>query len=344
LDLDPTLLTIGSLLSFGLFLTLAYVAEQERLLRWLVYALAVVGDLGVAFVGAAFLLLAVLQGGQVELAPGCQLPEAAVASMGRAYLGLGLVGLLALVPLVRRFLARVVPFDPARLVHAVALQYAVQLLVVSVAIGIVISAALLPGCEALLRRLTEETARGGLAMVWLQNLAFVVIGLLGVGFGVRRGWRASLERLGLTREFRFGWWAGMTALGLAGGYVTSILWTQLAPQSQADVERISQALFEPFIALGLVGALTIGLAAGIGEEILFRGAAQPRLGLVFTSLLFAALHTQYTVSPALLQVLFLGLLLGLTRQRVNTTTAVAVHAAYNFLLVALAYYAPQLSP
>ena len=73
-------------------------------------------------------------------------------------------------------------------------------------------------------------------------------------------------------------------------------------------------------------------AAGIGEEILFRGAAQPRLGLPLTALLFAAVHTQYTVSPALVHIFVTGLLLGVVRRRANTTTAIAVHASYNFLL------------
>jgi len=40
--------------------------------------------------------------------------------------------------------------------------------------------------------------------------------------------------------------------------------------------------------------LLLGLSAGIGEEITLRGALQPKLGLALTSLLFAALHVQYS--------------------------------------------------
>ncbi len=36
--------------------------------------------------------------------------------------------------------------------------------------------------------------------------------------------------------------------------------------------------------------LYISVCAGVGEEILFRAAVQPLLGLVWTSLLFVALH------------------------------------------------------
>jgi membrane protease YdiL (CAAX protease family) len=116
------------------------------------------------------------------------------------------------------------------------------------------------------------------------------------------------------------------------------------PDSLEQVEKLTDALFGPYFEAGLLGALTIGLSAGIGEEIVFRGAAQKRLGLIFTSILFAVLHAQYSVSPALIQILVLGLLLGMTRRRANTTTAIAAHASYNFLLVAIGLYLPEFSP
>jgi len=40
------------------------------------------------------------------------------------------------------------------------------------------------------------------------------------------------------------------------------------------------------------GMVVLSLSAGIGEEITIRGALQPKLGLVLTSLFFAALHVQ----------------------------------------------------
>jgi membrane protease YdiL (CAAX protease family) len=61
-----------------------------------------------------------------------------------------------------------------------------------------------------------------------------------------------------------------------------------------------------------------------------RGALQPRLGLLLSSLLFAALHVQYTWF-GMGTVALLGMLLGYLRQRTNTTTAIAVHAAYDVI-------------
>jgi len=133
-------------------------------------------------------------------------------------------------------------------------------------------------------------------------------------------------------------------VGLVFGYATDKLWAITSPETLETVEKLTEAMFGPLLKTGLAGALTIGISAGIGEEILFRGAAQPRLGLPLTALLFAAIHTQYSLSPALIQVLVLGVALGLARQRANTTTAIAAHATYNFILAALAIYAPDWAP
>jgi len=65
---------------------------------------------------------------------------------------------------------------------------------------------------------------------------------------------------------------------------------------------------------------------------LFRGALQPRLGLVVTALLFTSIHTQYSISFDTLGVFVLALGLGLIRKYTNTTTSGMCHAAYNLLV------------
>lgn len=59
---------------------------------------------------------------------------------------------------------------------------------------------------------------------------------------------------------------------------------------------------------------------------------------MFTSLLFALLHSQYGVSFATVAVFGVGLILGLLRQRANTTTAMIAHAVYNMSLGLIAYF------
>lgn len=96
-----------------------------------------------------------------------------------------------------------------------------------------------------------------------------------------------------------------------------------------------------FEALKLWHALAFGVMAGVPEEILFRGAIQPQLGLIFTALVFGALHAIswiYFVYAA-----GAGLLLGLMVEwRGNLWAATMAHFAYDagvFLL--LAWYVAQ---
>jgi hypothetical protein len=47
-------------------------------------------------------------------------------------------------------------------------------------------------------------------------------------------------------------------------------------------------------------------------------------------------HTQYTVSPALILIFVLAVVLGIARQRVGTLTAIAIHATYNLAIAGMA--------
>ena len=78
----------------------------------------------------------------------------------------------------------------------------------------------------------------------------------------------------------------------------------------------------------------LGLSAGVGEEITLRGALQPRLGIVLTSLLFAGLHVQYSWY-GIASIFVFGLILGTIRRRSGTTAAIAVHGLYDILALAL---------
>jgi len=106
------------------------------------------------------------------------------------------------------------------------------------------------------------------------------------------------------------------------------LWAAYLPANYALVQEFNAQLFKDLMTP--VGGVIVGITAGFGEEILFRGAVQPRFGLVLTSALFALAHLQYALSPALVEVLVVGLVLGLLRRRANTTTCILVHAGYNF--------------
>lgn len=57
------------------------------------------------------------------------------------------------------------------------------------------------------------------------------------------------------------------------------------------LRRAYRDLLKPlFTGIGAREVVVIALAAGIGEELLFRGALQPEIGLIPASLVFGALH------------------------------------------------------
>lgn len=165
-------------------------------------------------------------------------------------------------------------------------------------------------------------------------VGYVVLAFAAVGFFVRRDWRGSLERLGLTAL------RPADGLTIAGGVAalwllnTGSEWLEKSafPALWAGDQGFTTAL------AGVMGPglmLLLGLSAGIGEEITLRGALQPKLGLALTSLLFAALHVQYSWF-GMLSILAFGLILGVIRQRSSTTAAILVHALYDLLAVASA--------
>jgi uncharacterized protein len=334
--------TLVLFLGLGLVLTLAYVAERPGLtgLRWLVGGLVGALDALLMLAGATFGLVMVVPGVAQQLEATYALTLTASAAhqlvtglpmFGWLCAAAGLLGLMLLWRPMRQAATRWIPIDPDRVVHAVALQYAL-FAVVSSALTVVVLPAIISGSGP---QELEKFSRGTLPSLVGQFVGFVALAALGVGWLVCRDGRATLARLGLTRRFDWRWWLGATAVGLASAWLVDAGWRALSPESLAEVSKISEVLFKPLLSLGLFGAVLAALIPGISEELLFRGAAQPRFGLLLTALLFMVVHTQYTLSPALAQILAMGLVLGLVRERVNTTTAIAVHATYNFVVFAL---------
>jgi hypothetical protein len=83
--------------------------------------------------------------------------------------------------------------------------------------------------------------------------------------------------------------------------------------------------------------IPIYLAAGIGEEALFRAALLEPCGLIVSSLLFTALHIAYWKKPLMLVYVFAtGLLFGVLYAFTESLLLCAlVHAAFNTLLTLL---------
>lgn len=336
---------------------LALSSDQAQAIQLLIILLAVVAILVAANLGeksdvwrtAAYLLtvtaatvvglLALLTLSLVAVAPGAAETSArnAGVSVSRLALGAGLelvAGLaagLALLPPVRRAVARAAPgFRSESSINAVGL--ALYLLALLFYISIQVS-------SDQLKQLSEGGQSPSVVFIISTNqLPFLVVALTGVGLFTRRRIRQTLLRLGL---YWPGWRWIAASVGVAIGLVIfgtffDTLMTHLTPEQSRSIQQVSNQLLKNVNSL--VPAIAIALAAGIGEEILFRGALLPRLGNPAAALLFAVLHAQYAISLATLEIFILGLVLGALRRRAGTTAAIVAHTTYDMILLLISLY------
>jgi len=93
-------------------------------------------------------------------------------------------------------------------------------------------------------------------------------------------------------EFIGGQWAmwSQISLGFAVGLLSGwVAWWWIKQDFMSDVRNKYVNLFKSF-RLSTADIVVISLCAGIGEELFFRGAIQSYLGVIWTSILFVALH------------------------------------------------------
>jgi membrane protease YdiL (CAAX protease family) len=253
-----------------------------------------------------------------------------------ARMGLGLwlpclFGVLFLLPLARKLAGRLLPaFRPDSPVHTVALSYTalvVANLLFTVGMGI-----------GNIANMMQQAGPTDLTpSLWTQEIMMAVMALVGVGWLARRSLAEGLQRLAIVKpNLRQALAGACIGAGLAVLIVIlEALLGKVGIVTDADVQKLSEQLLGPLVQ-GPFGIITLGLAAALGEETLFRGALQPRFGLLFTTLLFALLHSTYGLSLATVFVFGIGLVLGLVRLRANTTTSMIVHAIYNMTLGVIA--------
>jgi membrane protease YdiL (CAAX protease family) len=221
---------------------------------------------------------------------------------------------------VRERVSHLLPIDPDNPVHALALALAV----------------LLFGTQVTSILFTTFSASGqsplNVGDLIIQEVPFLVLAAAGVGVLIRRDMGAVATRLGLVAP---AWWQVVLAVAAAGAFfafgvgmdMLSQTWT---PDVARQVHSTTQSLYSGLG--GPLGIATLALAPGICEEVLFRGALQPRLGLIITALLFTSIHTQYGISLDALSVLVIALGLGLIRKFTNTTTSAICHVTYNLVV------------
>ena len=251
-------------------------------------------------------------------------PRAAAAGTegAPALVACGGLGLACLWPGARLRLARVIPIDPESPVHVLALVLTLTLF------GLQAQSAF---SGALSQEAGSAQPLSRLDLV-LGEIPFVLVAIVGVGFVIRRDPAQVAERLGY-RSLR--WWHVVLAIAAAGAFFAlaigfDALSSFLTPATAKEVSSANNRIFGQLTA-DPAGVATIAIAAGVCEEALFRGALQPRLGILWTSLVFASVHTQYGISFDALAVFVLAIGLGLLRRHLSTSASTICHITYDFL-------------
>jgi hypothetical protein len=291
----------------------------DSALRYAPYGLLVAINLGLLAIAG----LSILNQLALQFAPETLQQDAAQVQWIWVAVAAFLTSLAGFLPLfrpVRRWVSRWLKIDPDSLVHMTALAFVVYQIGLSLT-----QMALIGGLENLAQIELELTVRD----VILSEVPLLLFALFGVGLFIRRNGEGVADRLGLERPT---WKQVLAGLGIAAlllgfDYVVSLVWQNVDPLGYDVLERVTEGLFGGLETVG--GALVLGLAAGISEELLFRGAVQPRLGLLLAAILFSIGHLQYGLTVATAEIFVIGVVLGLVRDRSSTTICILIHATYN---------------
>lgn len=169
----------------------------------------------------------------------------------------------------------------------------------------------------------------------LTAVTFLGIAYVSVGYRIYRNGVEATERLGIaipnlrTIAISVAMVVPAFAVSMIGSALTVAFQPDVVDNLEGTMEQMTNGLDNP------LGALLIGLTAGVGEEVLFRGAIQPRFGIVLAALFWTTLHVQYDFSFVLLGLFGVGILFGVQRKYLGTTSAVITHALYNILIVGI---------
>lgn len=238
-----------------------------------------------------------------------------------------LVGIGFGLPLVRPFrelLARVTPLDPDSAIDMTGLSIVLGLL------GFFIGNSLAP----MAGDPPELMPSVGILELLVQAAFLVAIAYIAVGFPYWRDVRAATERLGIVAPDprTIGIAIAATFACFAAAAIAGLASQQFDPELNESLNEIVDQMTAQ--VQNPIGAVVLGASAGIGEEAIFRGALQPRYGIIIPSLLFTMLHgPQYGFNLALLGLFGVSVILGLLRKHVNTTAAMITHALFNAVQV-----------
>jgi hypothetical protein len=238
-------------------------------------------------------------------------------------LALGLALTLPLLKPFRRLMAMLTPMDPDSTIDMMGL-------------GVILALTSYFGWAITLETDPEDLTSAVTVASQVINVAFfILVAYVAVGVSMYRSGREATSRLGIR-------WPTLPdiAVGVAAvipAFMLSMVGSLLTLYFQPDLfEDLGDTMEEMSSGTDVtIVSVLLFASAGLGEEILFRGAIQPRFGIVMTSAFWALVHTQYQFSFVVLGLFLVGLLFGLMRKYVSTTSAIIAHALYNAAVVLL---------
>lgn len=335
-------------LPFAVLAVLAYLGGNRFNWAWVATGLWLFLLVGAtAMVSIGFSFATIVNVGAIQASPDRmpQIDSGGWLRIGLIFFAVGftvLASLLLLIPRVRHIIARLIPINPDSFVHTIAL-------ITVCCMGILCTIPLLILGQPPLLTIISQMGEGvvsqsqdrdaaGMLRDQLYSLVWTIPAtLLAVGYGTRRRLAEALERLGLVRP---SWRQVLAGIGIALLLValvqlismgTAWLW-QLMGWPTTDEKAFDELLS---FAISPIGAVVIGVTAGLGEELAVRGALQPRFGILLSNLFFMSLHAFQYNWDALFVVFVVGMVCGLVRKRTNTSTSAIVHGVYNFTLIIL---------
>jgi membrane protease YdiL (CAAX protease family) len=178
-----------------------------------------------------------------------------------------------------------------------------------------------------------------LLFAFLGEGALLLVGLLWMLWrDVPFAW-SDAPRVTLTQAIFFGL---LTAIGLAA---IQFVLLRLAPEwrpVRALRRLYRELLFPLFRASTPLEIIVISVLAGVGEEVLFRGAMQPEWGLIATSLIFGLFHIGGRLTMALgIWAACTGALLGwLTIATGGLLAPIVAHITYDALALSYLRWGP----
>jgi membrane protease YdiL (CAAX protease family) len=163
-------------------------------------------------------------------------------------------------------------------------------------------------------------------------LLFTLLGWGIMGYFGPASLRDSLQK-GSNLQMQLG-------IGLVLGVIIGFLaWTLVSVPFFSKTRDFFTGIIGP-LELSWTEIIIISCCAGIGEEILFRGGIQPHLGLLWTSILFVALHGY--INPFNLQMTVYGVfmilaigLIGWSAVEYGLIAAIVAHTVIDVILLYL---------